>query len=87
MIEIAKKREEMEAEREKVVEALQQAVQRVNELREIIQRQEGYMIALRDLEASDGADNGQIAESVVEAVEELIEDERHDEEIAAKTGQ
>ena len=72
MIEIARKREEMEAERAKVAEALQQAVQRANECREILQRQDGYLIALRDvagaLEDSDSADNGQVPEAeVVEA--------------------
>ena len=75
MIEIAKKREKMEEERQKVAEALQQAIQRVNELREVAQRQDGYLMALRDLEASEGADNGQAEESAVEAVEELIEQE------------
>ena len=75
MIEIAKKREKMEEERQKVAEALQQAIQRVNELREVAQRQDGYLMALRDLEASEGADNGQAEDSAVEAVEELIEQE------------
>jgi hypothetical protein len=75
VIEIAKKREKMEEERQKVAEALQQAIQRVNELREVAQRQDGYLMALRDLEASEGADNGQAEESAVEAVEELIEQE------------
>ena len=75
MIEIAKKREEMEAEREKVAGALQQAIQRVAEYREILQRQDGYLMALRDMEASEGVDNGQAGESVAEAVEELIAQE------------
>ena len=75
MIEIAKKREEMEAERAKVAGALQQATQRVAEYREMLQRQDGYLMALRDMEASEGADNGQAGESVAEAVEELIAQE------------
>ena len=75
MIEIAKKREEMEAEREKVAGALQQAIQRVAEYREILQRQDGYLMALRDMEAAEGVDNGQAGESVAEAVEELIAQE------------
>ena len=69
MIEIARKREEMETERAKVAEALQQAVQRANECREILQRQDGYLIALRDvagaMEDSEGADNGQVLEAEV----------------------
>jgi Skp family chaperone for outer membrane proteins len=75
VIEIAKKREEMEAERAKVAGALQQATQRVTECREMLQRQDGYLMALRDMEASEGADNGQAEESAVEAVEELIAQE------------
>ena len=60
--EITEKIATMETEQARAREALQNALQQAEEAKAMLQRQQGYLIALRELQGTDpGADvNGQI---------------------------
>ena len=64
----------METEQARAREALQNALQRVEEAKAMLQRQAGYLIALRELQGTEpGADvNGQIATDMDEV--EILEE-------------
>ena len=64
----------METEQARAREALQNALQRVEEAKAMLQRQAGYLIALRELQGTEpGVDvNGQIATDMDEV--EILEE-------------
>ena len=57
--EIAEKITAMETEQAESLRVKQDAVQKANEADAMIQRQQGYLIALRELLQSSGNDNGE----------------------------
>ena len=66
--EIAEKIAVMETEQARAREALQNALQQAEEAKAMLQRQQGYLIALRELQSTEpGADvNGQIETEILE---------------------
>ena len=66
--EITEKIAAMETEQARAREALQNALQQAEEARAMLQRQQGYLIALRELQGTEpGNDvNGQIETEILE---------------------
>ena len=66
--EIVEKIATMEVEQARAREALQNALQQAEEAKAMLQRQQGYLIALRELQGTEpGADvNGQIETEILE---------------------
>jgi hypothetical protein len=66
--EIAEKIATMEVEQARAREALQNALQQAEEARAMLQRQQGYLIALRELQGTEPAAdvNGQIETEILE---------------------
>jgi|TARA_R110000824_G_scaffold22322_3_gene81829 hypothetical protein len=58
--EIAEKITAMETEQAESLRIKQAALQKMNEADAMIQRQQGYLIALRELLQSSGNDNGEV---------------------------
>tara|TARA_R110000744_G_scaffold44277_2_gene98913 strand:- start:58 stop:282 length:225 start_codon:yes stop_codon:yes gene_type:complete len=69
--EIAEKIAAMETQQAESLRVKQDAVQKANEADAMIQRQQGYLIALRELLQSSGNDNGE-AVAVPEAGEVVL---------------
>jgi hypothetical protein len=66
--EITEKIAAMETEQARAREALQNALQQAQEARAMLQRQEGYLIALRELQGTEPAENnnGQIETEILQ---------------------
>ena len=66
--EITEKIAAMETEQARAREALQNALQQAQEARAMLQRQEGYLIALRELQSTEPAEdnNGQIETEILQ---------------------
>mgnify|MGYP003651975477 FL=1 len=66
--EIAEKIATMETEQARAREALQNALRQAEEAKAMLQRQEGYLIALRELQGTEPAAdvNGQIETEILE---------------------
>ena len=66
--EIAEKIAVMETEQARAREALQNALQQAEEAKAMLQRQQGYLIALRELQGTEPAEdaNGQIEAEILE---------------------
>ena len=66
--EITEKIAAMETEQARAREALQNALQQAQEVRAMLQRQEGYLIALRELQGAEpvGDANGQVETEILE---------------------
>ena len=66
--EIAEKIAVMETEQARAREALQNALQQAEEAKAMLQRQQGYLIALRELQGTEPAEdaNGQIETEILE---------------------
>ena len=66
--EITEKIAAMETEQARAREALQNALQQAQEARAMLQRQEGYLIALRELQGTEpvGDVNGQVETEILE---------------------
>lgn len=68
MNEIAEKIATMETEQARAREALQNALRQAEEAKAMLQRQEGYLIALRELQGTEPAAdvNGQVETEILE---------------------
>ena len=66
--EITEKIAVMETEQARAREALQNALQQAEEAKAMLQRQQGYLIALRELQGTEPAEeaNGQIETEILE---------------------
>ena len=66
--EISEKIAVMEPEQARAREALQNALQQAEEAKAMLQRQQGYLIALRELQGTEPAEdaNGQIETEILE---------------------
>ena len=66
--EITEKIAVMEAEQARAREALQNALQQAEEAKAMLQRQQGYLIALRELQGTEPVDdaNGQVETEILE---------------------
>tara|TARA_R110002072_G_scaffold2994_1_gene22745 strand:+ start:882 stop:1106 length:225 start_codon:yes stop_codon:yes gene_type:complete len=66
--EIAEKIATMETEQARAREALQNALRQAEEAKAMLQRQEGYLIALRELQGTEPAAdvNGQVETEILE---------------------
>ena len=66
--EITEKIAAMETEQARAREALQNALQQAEEAKAMLQRQQGYLIALRELQGTEPAEdaNGQIETEILE---------------------
>ena len=66
--EITEKIATMEQEQARAREALQNALQQAEETKAMLQRQQGYLIALRELQGTEPAEdvNGQIETKILE---------------------
>ena len=66
--EIVEKIATMEVEQARAREALQNALQQAEEAKAMLQRQQGYLIALRELQGTEPAEdaNGQIETEILE---------------------
>jgi len=66
--EISEKIAVMETEQARAREALQNALQQAEEAKAMLQRQQGYLIALRELQGTEPAEdaNGQIETEILE---------------------
>jgi|TARA_E500000305_G_scaffold91135_1_gene78765 lipase chaperone LimK len=66
--EITEKIAAMETEQARAREALQNALQQAQEARAMLQRQEGYLIALKELQSTEPAEdnNGQIETEILQ---------------------
>ena len=66
--EITEKIAVMETEQARAREALQNALQQAEEAKAMMQRQQGYLIALRELQGTEPAEdaNGQIETEILE---------------------
>ena len=66
--EITEKIAAMEAEQARAREALQNALRQAEEAKAMLQRQEGYLIALRELQGTEPAAdvNGQVETEILE---------------------
>ena len=66
--EITEKIAVMETEQARAREALQTALQQAEEAKAMLQRQQGYLIALRELQGTEPAEdaNGQIETEILE---------------------
>ena len=66
--EITEKIAVMETEQARAREALQNALQQAEEAKAMLQRQQGYLIALRELQGTEPAEdvNGQVETEILE---------------------
>ena len=69
--EIAEKIATMEQEQARAREALQNALQQAEEGKAVLQRQQGYLIALRELLQVPGEENGEVVSPLETEVEVL----------------